>query len=86
MSAIEEAGQAYERQLEGAFGSSSVGDLSVWMLTYRPDSERRLRRIGSRCSRRPPKPPADVAAHRCHHQFLVLACRARVPRRVPGGS
>ncbi len=43
MSAIEEAGRAYERQLREPLAAHLSGPERVWMLTYRPDSERRLR-------------------------------------------
>jgi len=43
MSAIDEAREAYERQLREPWKTHISGPERVWMLTYRPDSERRLR-------------------------------------------
>lgn len=43
MSAIDEAREAYERQLREPWRAHLSGPERVWMLTYRPDSERRLR-------------------------------------------
>jgi hypothetical protein len=43
MSAIDEAREAYERQLREPWKVHVSGPERVWMLTYRPDSERRLR-------------------------------------------
>lgn len=43
MSAIDEARQAFERQLREPWRAHLSGPERVWMLTYRPDSERRLR-------------------------------------------
>lgn len=43
MSAIDEAREAYERQLREPWKTNISGPERVWMLTYRPDSERRLR-------------------------------------------
>ncbi len=43
MSAIDEACRAYERQLKEPWTAHLAGPERVWMLTYRPDSERRLR-------------------------------------------
>ncbi len=43
MSAIDEAREAYERQLRQPWKANISGAERVWMLTYRPDSERRLR-------------------------------------------
>lgn len=43
MSAIDDACRAYERLLGEPWRSSVSGPERVWMLTYRPDSERRLR-------------------------------------------
>lgn len=43
MSAIDDACRAYERLLREQWRTSVSGPERVWMLTYRPDSERRLR-------------------------------------------
>lgn len=43
MSAIDDACRAYERHLSEPWSPSLSGPERVWMLTYRPDSERRLR-------------------------------------------
>lgn len=43
MSAIDDACRAYERHLKEPWASHLAGPERVWMLTYRPDSERRLR-------------------------------------------
>jgi len=43
MSAIDDAREAYERQLDQPWKSQISGPERVWMLTYRPDSERRMR-------------------------------------------
>jgi hypothetical protein len=43
VSAIDDACRAYERQLREPWTSHLSGPERVWMLTYRPDSERRLR-------------------------------------------
>lgn len=43
MSAIDDACHAYERLLHEPWRLSVSGPERVWMLTYRPDSERRLR-------------------------------------------
>lgn len=43
MSAIDEACQAYERLLSEPWKDHLSGHERIWMLTYRPDSERRLR-------------------------------------------
>jgi hypothetical protein len=43
VSAIDEACRAYEQQLKEPWTSHLSGPERVWMLTYRPDSERRLR-------------------------------------------
>jgi hypothetical protein len=47
MSLIDEACEAYERQLRLTWREDLAGPERVWMLTYRPDHERRLRhRLG----------------------------------------
>lgn len=47
MSAIDDACDAYERQLRLPWRDHLSGAEKVWMLTYRPDHERRLRqRLG----------------------------------------
>jgi hypothetical protein len=43
MSAIDEACRAYERHLKEAWAVQLSGPERVWMLTYRPDTERRVR-------------------------------------------
>ena len=43
MSAIDEARESYERQLREPWKANISGAERVWMLTYQPDSERRLR-------------------------------------------
>jgi hypothetical protein len=43
VSAIDDACEAYSRQLKEPWTSHLSGAERVWMLTYRPDSERRLR-------------------------------------------
>jgi len=43
MSAIDDARDAYERQLRERWKPHLSGPERVWMLTYRPDSERRMR-------------------------------------------
>lgn len=43
MSAIDEVREAYERQLREPWKTHLSGAERVWMLTYRPDSERRMR-------------------------------------------
>ena len=43
MSAIDEAREAYDRYLREPWNSQISGAERVWMLTYRPDSERRMR-------------------------------------------
>jgi hypothetical protein len=43
VSAIDDACNAYERQLKEPWTAHLSGPERVWMLTYRPDSERRLR-------------------------------------------
>lgn len=43
MSAIDDSAEAYARRLKDPWKSHISGPERVWMLTYRPDSERRLR-------------------------------------------
>ena len=43
MSAIDEAREAFERQLREPWKTHISGPERVWMLTYRPDTERRMR-------------------------------------------
>lgn len=43
MSAIDDAREAYERLLREPWKTHISGPERVWMLTYRPDSERRMR-------------------------------------------
>jgi hypothetical protein len=43
MSEIDDACQAFARQLGDPWNTHLSGQEKVWMLTYRPDSERRLR-------------------------------------------
>jgi len=43
VSAIDDACRAYERQLSEPWRRTLSGHERVWMLTYRPESERRLR-------------------------------------------
>ncbi len=85
MSAIDDACKAYERLLPEPWSASLSGPERVWMLTYRPDSERRLRH------RLPMFRTATEAAGRrwqlidISTSFESWLSQPRVPGRLPGG-